>query len=443
VLLALVLSVPAFVACSLPRYRELWVYNWGYFMHPEVFTRFEDYMLSQHGESIRVRGFYFDSNETAYRTIAEQGLDRDIVVPSDYMVYRLRAGGYLQPLDHALIASELEIHYGLGHVSSIDFRDLLREEIYRGANESFDQGLLYSMPFLWGTLGIMYNRNIISNANDIAAMRSWGSLFGAGGISQRTAETAPSVFMKSAQVRDNYAAAMLFYFSDELRARSNNLTDFSRPEYIELMTAIFTDFSHGAVQTNFWYREFNIVDPFDHAVEILRQQRRDMNVVFEMDTGMFNMQQNIPAATAGLAWSTDAGFVMNDNPYAPVADMLYYVVPEEGANLWINNLVIPRNAGNYRLANKFIAFSLREDISQLNTLSTGSPAANHVAMVELEETLRADNARWEGRPAHFKPMVLDLMFPSDNVLERSFVMGDFGARFGEGSLMWNRVTAPL
>lgn len=443
-LFAFVMMVPAFAACTPPRDQVLRIYNWGYFLHPEVGARFEQYMLSEHGEEVTVQFFYFDSNETAYRTIAEQGLDRDIVVPSDYMVERLIAGEYLQRLDHALITSELARHYALNQVSSTNFRSLLRAPILASSN-TYDPGQLYSVPFLWGTLGIMYNRSIISSSEDVALMRSWGSLFGEGGIPIRANETYPAVFMKSAQVRDNYAAAMLFYFSDELRERSNNLTNFSNPLYIELMEAIFTNFDYGT--ESFWYTEFGINDPFDHAVEILRQQRRDMNVTFEMDTGMFNMQENIPTATAGLAWSTDAGFVMNENPYAPVADMLYYVAPEEGTNLWINNLVIPESAGNPRLANKFIAFSLREDIARLNTLSTGSPAANQEAMVALEAELRADNTRWvndgQPRPAYFKPMILNLMFPSDDVLARSFIMGDFGDRFGEGSLMWNRVTAPL
>jgi len=437
VFVVVALVLPAMWGCT-DRSRELRVFNWDYFMHPEVFGLFEEYMLEHHGERVRVRATSFLSNEGAYREIAENRRDRDIVVPSDYMVARLRAGGYIQRLDAGIIASELAIHQELGQVSGTDFRALLRDYIYTGAN-TFDEGLLYSVPFLWGTLGIMFNRNTYApDRVPGSAVYSWNHLF----------EPAGNVFMKEDQVRDNYTAAMLYSFSAELRHRSENLTNFSNSAYIELMEAIFNNFEAGP--NSFWNtadftHHVNFADPFEHATIVLRALRNRPNttVYWEMDQAMFDMQSERLHVNAhlGLAWSTDAGFVMNENPYAPVADMLYYVVPEEGSNLWINNLVIPARAGNPRLANKFIAFSLREDIAKLNTLSTGSPAANQEAMIELEDYLRNDSNRFDGTSAGFKDMLLGVMFPEDSVMERLFIMSDFGARFHAANIMWTNVMA--
>ena len=437
IIVVMALAIPTMWGCA-DRSTRLRVFNWDYFMHPEVFGLFEAYMLEEHGERITVRSYTFLSNEDAYREIAENRRDRDIVVPSDYMVARLREGGYIQRLNMDIIASELAIHYEAGQVSDTNVRALLRDYIYYGAN-TFDEGLLYSVPFLWGTLGIMFNRDTYAPyTSPSSVVSSWRHLF----------EHTGDIFMKRDQVRDNYTVAMMYSFSAELRHRSENLTNFSNPAYIELMEAIFNDFSYGA--DSFWNtadftHHDNFLDPFAHATTVLRNLRNRPNatVWWEMDEGMFDMQSPYEEADAhmGLAWSTDAGFVMNENEWAPPATMLYYVVPEEGTNLWINNLVIPERAGNARLANKFIAFTLREDIAKLNTLSTGSPAANQDAMESLEEDLRNGDKseRFNDTPDGFKDMLLGIMFPQDSVMERSFIMGDFGARFHAANIMWTNV----
>ena len=110
----------------------LTVYNWGDYIDPDLLSKF------QRETGIRVVYETFDSNEAMLTKIAHGGTAFDIVIPSDYAINKMKAEGMLIPLDHSKIPN-------LVHIDA-RFLDL-----------SFDEGNKYSVPYFWGTMGIIYN----------------------------------------------------------------------------------------------------------------------------------------------------------------------------------------------------------------------------------------------------------------------------------------------
>ena len=111
------------------------LYNWGEYMGENLISDFE----KEFGVKVIVE--LFDSNETMY-TKLQAGDSYDIIVPSDYMIERLLAEDMLQPIDHSLIPNETVL------------TDALEQFDY-------DPGYKYSMPYFWGSVGIVYNTTVV------------------------------------------------------------------------------------------------------------------------------------------------------------------------------------------------------------------------------------------------------------------------------------------
>ncbi|TXK90896.1 extracellular solute-binding protein, partial [Parageobacillus sp. SY1] len=110
----------------------LTVYNWGDYIDPELIKKFE----KQTG--IKVIYQTFDSNEAMMAKIAQGGTTFDVAVPSEYAISKMKEDGLLIPLDHSKLPN-------LKYINP------------RFLNLSFDPGNKYSVPYFWGTVGIVYN----------------------------------------------------------------------------------------------------------------------------------------------------------------------------------------------------------------------------------------------------------------------------------------------
>ena len=130
------------------RDRVVNVCSWGEYIDEELITQFEE------ETGIRVNYQTAESNEALYSLIALGGADFDVIVPSDYMVGRLAAEGLLAELNYDNIPN-----YAL-----IDDR-------YKGL--SFDPDNKYSVPYTWGTVGILYNTKVIPEGS----ITSWNDLW--------------------------------------------------------------------------------------------------------------------------------------------------------------------------------------------------------------------------------------------------------------------------
>ncbi len=123
------------------------VCSWGEYIDPALIDQFEE------ETGIRVNYQTAESNETLYSLLKSGGADYDVIVPSDYMIGRLIAEDMLEPLDYSQIPN-----YGL-------IED-------RFKNLPFDPDNQYTVPYTWGTLGIIYNANAVEEE-----ITSWGALY--------------------------------------------------------------------------------------------------------------------------------------------------------------------------------------------------------------------------------------------------------------------------
>ena len=146
--LALMLVLSCFAGCSINDGRiTINVYNWGQYISEgedgciDVIALFEEKY-----PNIRVNYVTFDSNETMYTKMSNGGITVDVIIPSDYMVGRLVEENMLLPLN-------------FDNIPNFEFVD------ERWKNPDYDPENLYSVPYSWGTVGIIYNPKYVDEAD--------------------------------------------------------------------------------------------------------------------------------------------------------------------------------------------------------------------------------------------------------------------------------------
>lgn len=291
----LTLSLSILAGCSKEdESNKVYVYNWGEYIDMEVLDLFEE------ETGIKVVYDYFEHNEEMYPKIKAGAVKYDVVCPSDYMIQKM--------IDENLLA---EINFdNVPNISNID-------PAYLKSSESFDPGNKYSVPYCWGTVGILYNKTMVDGPID-----SWGALFD---------EKYSGNILMIDSVRDAFAVA-LNYLGYDL-----NSTD---PAQLEEAKELLS-------------RQYPLVQAY------VVDQVRDKMIGGE--------------AALGVIYSGEAIYTQRENPD------LEYVVPKEGSNVWIDGWVIPKNNRNKENAEAFINFMCRPDIALKNfeaiTYSTPNSAA--------------------------------------------------------------------
>lgn len=279
--------------------QTLYIYNWGEYTGENIIGDFEE------ATGAKVVQENFDSNEQMYIKVAN-GEAYDILVPSDYMIQRLISEGYLQKLDH----------------SKLDCMDKLTDAV---KNLPYDPGNAYSVPYFWGTVGIVYDKNKV-DFEDLE--------------------------------REGYNI-----FLDEKYKGEIYLYDSERDSFMMALKAL------GYSMNTENEEELN------EAYEWLVKCVQTMEPEIVMDEIIDNMAQGRKAL--GLIYSGDATYVMDENE-----DMGYYL-PETGTNLWSDAMVIPKNAKNPDLAYAFINFASDYDGAYDNSSYVGYTSANQEVMDDL------------------------------------------------------------
>ncbi|MDR2202543.1 MAG: extracellular solute-binding protein [Clostridiales bacterium] len=415
---AAILGFAPLSACA-PRENTLRVYNWGEYMDDTVVDKFEDWYKAEYGKKIKVVYKTFEGNEDLHTAVATKKQDWDLICPSDYMMERMIKEDLAQKIDKSVV-------YG-----DADPREFMVDGLYDNLT-LFDAKNGYAtddyvVPYIWGTFGIMYDTTAGIDPGDV---KSWSAIF--------EGKYSGKIYMKD-QERDSYTAALLYARRAALSEATNGFTDYGTEDepntaYQNALKEIFTDCT---------------VEKIAEAKAALQAQAPHV-YKYESDNGKIAMAEGIDDGKLGLYWSCDAGFAMNDfevetsnNSCAkprPVAGNknLWYTVPQEGSNVWVDGWIIPKYAKNVAGANLFLKFLLGDEISILNSEYAGAPGANRAAMAELKASLEEDgDGYFEGKSAEFKAMYLDMMFPSHETLQRCAVMGDFGDLADEVSLMWS------
>ncbi len=259
----------------------LYVYNWGEYIDPDVLTMFTE------ETGIEVVYDEYETNEIMYPKIEAGAVNYDLVCPSDYMINKMIDNDLLQEIDF----------------SNIPNRKNIGDE-YWSLSEGFDPGNRYSVPYVWGTVGILYNKTMVSDKVD-----SWGILLN---------EKYKDEILMQDSVRDAFMVA------ERYLGYSMNTVD---------------------------------EDELQEAKELLQHQK-SLVQAYVVDQVRDKMIGN--EAAIGVIYSGEAIYTQRENPD------LEYVIPKEGTNLWIDSWVIPKNAKHKENAEKFIDFLCRPDIAYLN-----------------------------------------------------------------------------
>ncbi len=257
------------------------VYNWGEYLDPEVITMFEE------ETGINVVYEEFETNEIMYPKIQSGAIAYDVVCPSDYMIQRM--------IENDLLA---ELNFdNIPNIKNIG-------QQYMEQSKQFDAENKYSVPYCWGTVGILYNKKMVDEPID-----SWSVLW--------DKKYKDSILMQDS-VRDAFAVALKYL------GYSLNSTD---------------------------------LDELEEAKELLIKQK-PLVQAYVIDQVRDKMIGN--EAAIGVIYSGEAIYTQLENPD------LEYVIPKEGSNLWIDSWVIPKNAKHKENGEKFINFLCRPDIAKMN-----------------------------------------------------------------------------
>ena len=152
IVMVLVLAAGAFAGCGSKNTLTLNVYNWGEYISDgsegsfDTVREFEKWYEETYGQKVTVNYSTFASNEDMYSKIASGAVSYDVIVPSDYMIARMAQEGLLLPLDFDNIPNYSQI-----------------DETFRGLY--YDPENLYSVPYTYGIVGVIYDANVVDEAD--------------------------------------------------------------------------------------------------------------------------------------------------------------------------------------------------------------------------------------------------------------------------------------
>lgn len=292
--------------------QTLYLYNWGEYTGENIIRDFEE----ETGATVVQENF--DSNEQMYIKVANQE-PYDVLVPSDYMIERLIKEDLLQKLDKSKLTCMDKL------------ADAVKGLPYDPKNE-------YSIPYFWGTVGIVYDKTKV-------------------------------------EVRDLEAEGFGI-FLDEKYKGDVYLYDSERDSFMMALKEL----GYSMNTTN----EKEIQEAYNWLVQCV--ETMDAEIV--TDEIIDNMAQGRKAL--GIMYSGDATYVMEEN------ENMGYYMPETGTNLWSDAMVIPKNAKNPELAHAFINYASDYEGAYDNSSYVGYTSANQ----EVMDDIYGEGGDYEGIEAY-------------------------------------------
>ncbi len=274
----------------------LYVYNWGEYISDgtegslDVNAAFEEWYEETFGVRVEVNYSTFSSNEDMYAKLSSGAAGYDVVVPSDYMIARMIEEGMLRRLDFGNIKN----------IGNIDY-----DAMFHGEAPYYDPENAYSVPYTYGTVGIIYNTTVVDEADIGSWDLMWNSKY-EGNILQ---------FNNS---RDAFATA-LFKLGHSVNSQS--------------------------------------AAEWEQALALLLEQKEIVQG-YVMDE-IFNKMENGSAAIAPY-YAGDFFTMYEDN------EDLAFFYPEEGTNVFVDAMCVPASSQNPEIAERYIDFMLSPEAAIAN-----------------------------------------------------------------------------
>lgn len=296
---------------------------------PSVMERWkEDFEMRHPGRKVTVVYDTFETPEYMLNQI-KTGKKFDLICPSDYTIQKMIKDDMLEKFDEGALSGEN------GYLSNASpyLINLFAENDWTE----------YAACYMWGTLGIIYNTEIVDEED----VKYWNAMWN---------EKYKGIATAKDSVRDTYFMGVMYTHQEELLKYRN-------------------DYLNGVITQEEYNAKINEVANLtdDDTIETVRQNLKKLkNNIFglEVDSGKSDIITGKIAMS--LAWSGDAVYSMDLAEEKGVT--LAYSVPEEGSNVWFDGWCMPKGA-NKELAQDFINFVSRPDIAALNMDVTGYTSA--------------------------------------------------------------------
>ena len=285
-------------SCDSEETTTLYVYNWGEYISDgsdgtlDTNKAFEEYYYAKTGKKVTVNYSTFSSNESMYAKIESGSASYDVIIPSDYMIQRMVNEDMLAPLDISKIPNYQYI-----------------DERFKGDNVYYEgnDGNIYSVPYFYGMIGILYNTSIVSEED--AALESWSLMWN---------ENYTRDILQFNNSRDAFGTALYWLGYD--------VNEATEEQWIE-------------------------------ARDLLIKQKTLVQG-YVMDEIFNKMSSGSAAIAAYYAGDFMSMYENND-------DLAFYY-PKEGTNSYIDAMCIPKGSKNYDLAHEYINFMCEEEIAVAN-----------------------------------------------------------------------------
>lgn len=412
------------------------VYNWEDYIDPgdseagrnSMVADFEAYYKQVTGSSIKVVYTTFDTNETMMTKVLKDDAPVDLICPSEYAIEKLLTAGKLadqkeiyKSILPTLEEKGIELNgmssigkgYGLIEPAIMDVISSMFNSVTANDGKTYDM-TQYMVPYMWGTLGILYNKNVISQEE--LDEYGWGVLWNR----ENNEQLENKILMKDS-VRDTYAAALFYMYEYNLLPE----------EYSDIMSA---------------QDLINVTDAnmLQSAEKVLTEQRDHISG-YEVDFGKDDMLNEI--VYADFAWSGDALWAVEesydkDSEYDDGCFLGYYCPTgknpttgkERFSNIWYDGWVIPKTVENKLAAMLFIDFMCRPENAIRNSIAIGyTCAADREALKENDKVLTFIEEQGYDVGEYFDDIG---RYPEIN--SALGVMRDFGSRNEDLVEMWQR-----
>lgn len=337
-ILLFLLTILVLTSCSKDDSNVLYVYNWGEYIEPALIEKFEK------ETGIKVIYDTFEQNEDMYMKVKEGGNNYDVVVPSDYMAEKMIKQGMLEKIDYSKIPNFKYI-----------------DEKFR--NLDYDPKNEYTVPYMWGTVGILYNKNKVKENVD-----SWNILW--------DEKYKDNIIMMNS-TRDTLGVA--------LKRLGYSMNSRNEAE-------------------------------LEKAKESLIKQK-DIVLAYLVDETKNQMVNE--EADMAVVYSGDAIVAKDEN------ENLEYVIPKEGSNLWFDTLAILKNAKHKENAEKFINFLTDPENAKVNAEYIGYSLPSTEAKKLLDKEVQEDATAYPDLSKH-KNMEI-FKDPSDFVEKYDDIWADIKA----------------
>ncbi len=286
--------------CSSEKKETLNVLNYDIYIDKNLLTEFEK------ANNVKVAYDTYSTPEEMYIKAKAGASNYDLIISSEYMIERMINEGMVNKLNFDNIPNSKYI-----------------DEAFK--NQPYDPSNEYAVPYFWGTLGILYNKNTVDASSD-----SWAMLW--------DESHEHRIIMMDSQ-RDAFASAL------KLLGHSLNTVDEKE---------------------------------LDEAKELLLKQRP--LVMTYITDGAPDIMINEEADMA-LVWSGEAVSAMAEN------ENLDFVIPKEGSNIWIDAMFVPSTAKNQPLAEKFIDFLCSTDATLKNIDEVWYSTVHTEAIKQVDQEL--------------------------------------------------------